>query len=507
MEEQIQYQSILLRIKSKEPFTGIEHFDKWFRGNFKEVNEILEDYTKAKISRVLDDTYTKKLQQIIKRANHRTGKKYQIEEFTNLVRIDTNQLEGVEILVQRLNNLEFVDLAYVQPQIFTPIDAFNPEKTGGRIKESLEKPNIIGPVNPKKPLSPTDSTRPAKEKELSERKNLSFVRRRIHNYFDAAPIGVDVAAGNHLLGADGFNIQVIDIEQGWFFNHPNLNNDISLIDGINLQFEEHGTAVLGILKANGTVAGQSGMVKNTSCDTMSVWHSDSDGVSRNRIDLAIIGAIWGQKFGDIVLIEQHVNDPNPQSNLRFLPVEVDPWTFRLIEIGTAAGTTFIECAGNGHQDLDNYNHHLLNNFFREFENDGSRNRNFKDSGAIIVGAGDPDNNHQRLFRQVDSGSNFGSRIDCFAWGKNIRTLNNLTNKFTNDFGGTSGAGAIIAGVAAMIQGIALEQRGFLLPPEDLRAILANPDLGTPSNDTRIDRIGFMPDLAKIIAEEFTTVIG
>lgn len=117
-----------------------------------------------------------------------------------------------------------------------------------------------------------------------------------------------------------------------------------------------------------------------------------------------------------------------------------------------------------------------------------------------------------------AGSNFGSRIDCFAWGDGISTTGDLTKPdyprpqdYTVGFTGTSGASAIIAGAALAIQGIAqVHRKGLTLSnkrfsPSELRSILSDWATGTLSVNSaptktnwNVDKIGVMPDLRKII---------
>ena len=129
------------------------------------------------------------------------------------------------------------------------------------------------------------------------------------------------------------------------------------------------------------------------------------------------------------------------------------------------------------------------------------NRNspdFKDSGAIMVGAGSSTVPHKRLWF-----SNYGSRLDVYGWGENVDTTSanpsqNTTNLYTSTFSGTSSASPIIAGAATSIQGIAKEHRGSPYTPAELRNILSNPNTGTKSQDPRNDRIGVLPDLKSIL---------
>jgi len=101
-----------------------------------------------------------------------------------------------------------------------------------------------------------------------------------------------------------------------------------------------------------------------------------------------------------------------------------------------------------------------------------------------------------------STSNHGNRIDCYAWGDQIATTNtNATGTddaaYRGDFSGTSGASAIVAGAALVVQGLAQAQLGYRYNAKDLRQILKTN--GTPSNNPATDGIGVMPNLRAIIA--------
>ena len=95
-----------------------------------------------------------------------------------------------------------------------------------------------------------------------------------------------------------------------------------------------------------------------------------------------------------------------------------------------------------------------------------------------------------------------SRIDCYAWGENIDTTTTndygyeSNTEYTTHFGGTSGASAIVAGAALIVQGIAQFSLGRRFSPRELRDLLKTN--GTPSATPETDRIGVMPDLRAII---------
>ena len=197
--------------------------------------------------------------------------------------------------------------------------------------------------------------------------------------------------------------------------------------------------------------------------------------------------------GDILLIEV-------QRNL--LPVEIDDGDFDAIRLAAAQGFVVIEAGGNGNFDLDTFL-----SAYDTILNRGSAD--FRDSGATMVGAGKSDLPHDR-----HSESNFGSRIDCYAWGSNVTTSggNDLDDgggdqnrTYTSLFGGTSSASAIIAGAALILQGIYDANTNSRLSPLQMRFLLSCPDAGTLQGGSVSGHVGVMPDLRAIIENKLGLV--
>jgi hypothetical protein len=178
-----------------------------------------------------------------------------------------------------------------------------------------------------------------------------------------------------------------------------------------------------------------------------------------------------------------------------LPVETDPANFDAIRIAVASGVIVVEAGGNGNNDLDAWTdamgRHRLNRASMDFQ----------DSGAILVGAANAALPHDRA-----SFSNYGSRVDCYAWGDSIVSAGygDLAgagnNSYTSTFGGTSGASPIITGSALLLQGMYSVLAGTLLSPQQMRVLLSNPATGTAQGGGVAGHIGVMPNLRSIVQD-------
>ena len=176
--------------------------------------------------------------------------------------------------------------------------------------------------------------------------------------------------------------------------------------------------------------------------------------------------------------------PPPADGANIL-VEFDPAVQVAIGLATKRGITVIEPAGNGGVNLD---------AFPFLAHTRPGNPAFVNSGAIVVGAAEqtpPAIDWSRI-------SSFGSRVDCFAAGSFIRSPSSAATNAYQLFGGTSGASAIIAGVAASLQAMTLAATGKMLAPADVRRLLASASLGVLPADPLGAKIGAMPDLRQIV---------
>lgn len=315
-------------------------------------------------------------------------------------------------------------------------------------------------------------------------------------YLKPAPTGIDAVCAWNKEGGDGKGIKFIDIEQGWNLGHENFSAGTFPLTGLNFPaFRDHGESVLGVVLKHHNSDGSKGIAPNANGYLISQWRPDG---SFNTAD-AVMAAISQLAYGDIILLEAQIYDSPGSESL--WPVEIQHAVFDVIRLAAALGIIVIEAAGNGKKsfgegnDLDNYTDNYRKNPLRR------RDPDFRDSGAIMVAAASDAVPHSRIRH-----SNYGSRIDCYAWGERVSTSGSHFDlpemaivSYRKKINGTSSASAIIAGAAILVQSITESNHNFRLGPKHMCQILSNDLLGTPSaNGRSIDKLGVMPDLKKII---------
>jgi serine protease len=301
-------------------------------------------------------------------------------------------------------------------------------------------------------------------------------------YLNAEPIGINARWAWTKPGGTGTGMRFVDLEEGWFLQHEDFPKGLGVVfNGISnsVFIRHHGTAVLGEIAGLDNSRGIIGIARDASVSLVS--HFEAVGGTNGHVADAIYAALALNPLPHVLLLE--VQRGNPE-----LPTEVEDADFFAIKYAVALGVIVIEAAGNGGFDLDGLNR--LNR----------KSPNFRDSGAIFAGAASSAMPHERLLE-----SNFGSRLDCYAWGENIvstgygdRNPGTPSNnkRYTKAFGGTSGASAIIAGAALLVQGCYLTNHGTLLRPDQMRNTLST--TGTPQGGKVGGNIGIMPDLQRII---------
>jgi serine protease len=368
-------------------------------------------------------------------------------------------------------------------------------------------------------------------------------------YLDPAPEGIDARFAWTQRGGRGDGWRVIDIEQGWNFDHEDFPGRFfpdlrykrhRLTAGTNTTTcgsRQHGTAVLGEIVALNDDRGVTGIAANAGWGTVSPMR-DYSGEKKlatpvYRISEAINIAASMLTPGDAILIEQHMRGPNVNTTTNvmtdsgqactcncgqfgFIPMEYEKDTFDAIKNATARGVYVIEAAGNGDMDLAHTRYRLKTAGKSRFD------RSVRDSGAILVGAS------QGASRDPECFTDHGAMVDVHSWGRNVVStgygLNQCTSApiansgwevngtgddkqwYTARFSGTSSASPIVTGAVLTISGVRRAAGKPALTPSEMRALLkAN---GTPqgtggTHGTKL--IGPQPDLKRTIPKAVAAV--
>jgi hypothetical protein len=317
-------------------------------------------------------------------------------------------------------------------------------------------------------------------------------------YLNAAPEGVDAPYAWTVAGGKGDQVQVIDIEGSWLFSHEDLlQNQGGVIHGTPIQdlgWRNHGTAVQGEIAGDENQFGVLGIAPAARFSASSIFGQG------NSTAQAIKAAADKLNQGDIILIELHRPGPNAtgQGQFGYIPIEWWSADFDAVKYATAKGIIVIAAAGNGSQNLDDAVYQ------------GRFDRNNRDSGAILVGAGAPPSGNHGPDRSRLGFSNYGAIVDAQGWGREVTSdgygdLQGGSDEnlwYTRTFSGTSSASPIVVGAVASLQSIQITQGGGPLTYTQVRDLLRS--TGSPQTDApgrpATERIGNRPDIRAAAAQ-------
>lgn len=309
-------------------------------------------------------------------------------------------------------------------------------------------------------------------------------------HLDPPPNGVDAIYAWNVAGGDGRGIRFVDVENGWSLTHEDLADAhvvrASTFGSPSAADIDHGTGVLGIVLGSDNGVGSVGMAPH--CQGFVVTAIRADGIS--NVPDALMQAGFAVGSGGVLLIE--LANPFTPVNEPAIPIEFDRAVGNVMRLLAVFGVTVIEPAGNNGIDLDAFP--FLSHMSR-----GSPG--FFDTFAVMVGA--------CLATTVTPapGSTHGRRLDCFAPGRFIRAPSSTEappdhGYQPEGFSGTSASGAVIAGAAVALQGMALANTGDFLGAADMRRLLSDPAINVLSEHStaanpNADGIGVLPDLHAI----------
>lgn len=301
-----------------------------------------------------------------------------------------------------------------------------------------------------------------------------------------SPDGLGFTAAPEFPGGSGEYVTIVDVEFAWDDTHEDLARSATTLGGEpDAQWAFHGNGVIGILAGGDNGFGVTGGSPGATVLVQHPYFLNEAGGFDYDVARAIVDALAVLAPGDVILLEQQAYGPDDE----FVPISYDPAVRDAIRAATAAGVIVVEPAANDAIDLDDP---VYEGAFTE------------DTGVIRVGAGAPPTDPDPRARD---GSDWGSLVAVQGWGSGIVTAggspytdlfypdDDPRQAYTAEFGGTSGASAMVASVCAVVESAALYTRGAPLTPAELRAALVS--AGTPPPDGS-EPVGALPDLRRML---------
>jgi hypothetical protein len=404
-----------------------------------------------------------------------------LAQFYN-VEADDNKLDD---LAQKLLESPLVESAYVKP----PAELAAVAEAEGVVDEAdvSEAINDMEPAIEAPPASPNFTPR--------------------QGYLNTAPVGVDARYAWRFAGGRGRNVRVIDLEWGWNFTHEDLRqNQGGVIAGHNSSSNDHGTAVIGVIGGDRNSFGVTGISPDAVVSAVSFTTINTAAAIRLAADRL--------RAGDIMLLEIHRRGPaaNGTGQHGYIAVEWWPDDFAAIRYATRKGVVVVEAAGNGQQNLDTAIYNQRPTGFPATWRNPFNPAN-PSSYAVVVGAGAPPPGMHGRNHGPDRSrlgfSNYGRRVDCQGWGREVTTTGygdlqggvDRNRWYTDRFSGTSSASPCVVGSLACLQGILRARRMRPLTPVAAISLLRT--TGSPQTDApgrpRTQRIGNRPNLRHMIA--------
>ncbi|MDP2344120.1 MAG: S8 family serine peptidase [Deltaproteobacteria bacterium] len=303
---------------------------------------------------------------------------------------------------------------------------------------------------------------------------------------------IHVEAAWRLPGGRGQGVQLADVEGDWNAKHEDTAPQTHVAGRkMGRSWSPHGTAVLGVVAAKDNGVGMTGIAP----EIARIFTASLGNIGAAR---ALHEAAKALSPGDVLIVELHGPGPNSKGRGQQGYVAMEWWQpeYEAIKWATTKGVVVVEAAGNGSEDLDA-------KVYRD-----RFNREFRDSGAILVGAGAPDGDGVPARSRLGF-SNFGSRLDVQGWGGSVATLDygdlqgcsDASRKYTARFSGTSSASPVVAGAAVVVQGAYAAKKGARLSPIELRSVLTVTGQQQTSSSTAPSKqhIGPLPDVARALS--------
>ncbi len=381
------------------------------------ANQVLTESVDLRVARLFTRA-EESLERDRLRAQERSGK--EMADLNNYYTVSLSHpgAEAAEALLDELNALPVVEIAYAEPI---------PEL-------ALFESPASRPVNAEAPTPDFQG---------------------MQDYMEAAPLGIDAYAGWSYPGGRGETVKIIDIELGWNWNHEDMKTPF--FQGGAVSYGDHGVAVVGEFASVDNGYGVTGIANAVEVGCYSVYHIPTA--------QAFDEAVSQLDPGDIFVIELHCPGPDGP----YIALEWWQANFDVIAMATANGIICCEAAGNGSADFDHPRYQ------------GRFDRNVRDSGAIIVGATDGGSMDPAYFTNYGSRVDLsGWGFDVVTTGYGDLQGGGQNQWYTASFSGTSSATPIVTGAVAVMQGIYRAHSGGVpLSGNTIAQVLK--ETGTPQN--------------------------
>jgi hypothetical protein len=195
-------------------------------------------------------------------------------------------------------------------------------------------------------------------------------------YLDPAPAGIDARFAWTRPYGDGAGVGLVDVEFDWTRDHEDLRGQSPTLVFGDAISGEHGAGVLGAVVAEDNTVGVVGAAPAPAYVFLTSWYEI--GSPTDHLAEGIVLSACLMNPGDVLLLEVE----------RWgRPVELWDADYDAVQFAVATGVVVIEAAGNGGVDLDG-----ATDPAGRFVLDRA-SADFRDSGAIVIGASDPNDSH------------------------------------------------------------------------------------------------------------------
>ncbi len=397
---------------------------------------LLQPYFDGRLRRLFGQFSAQKLSGDKRHLQTVTGQ--ELADLNSYYRVELSDHNEAERLVNALNDIDIVEIAYAAPF-----------------------PVLCGDIDP-----PTPDYQPNQD------------------YREAARVGIDAEYLNTLPGGDGAGVTIVDIEGNWNFHHEDLGAALGgHIAGDyygDQGWKDHGTAAIGEL-----IAGDNGYGVTGICPAANIRTAAIGSISAAEATLLAVEQL---DPGDIIFFV--IGYRLSYSGLHVC-VEYMQADFDAIQYAWAKGIIVLEAAANGGHDYDD--EAFASSFDTTYRNSHAI---MVGAGGPAAESSDRQRLYFSCYGERVNLQGYGGGVNTTGYGSLFSPDYDENQFYTGTFNGTSSATPIVTGAVACLQGYVKANYGTVLTSDQIRDILiatGSPQLGDTSQ-----HIGPRPDLRAAI---------